>query len=432
MKAKGDIALMFGFRLLQDLRDIHMECQIIRDQEQSHYTTEIDTIRRYYQDSRKAFSQPGMEDFLTESRDDVENNLKDTISTLERQRDETMERLETECSFRVKSLLASRKSEALSYAQYLLRHDIADFMRLCIDVGEYANQLEVGVQYCQKLEEADKKSASAYEYCYGPEVTILVKFIRQFVTEAIAYAENFFGDDEDYTYSGLGEEATEEPTSRASSPSQSPATSSSTPPTTVTMTTETTTTSAPVEEETQSTVSTATTSTVATTTTTQSPTDTTPTTEDTEEPTTQQTGNTGSTAVTEATMPTAMATTAESVATEPETATSAPSSRPTSAVTQPTTPPPVPEEPSSNGEATYIFVSVCLSILSVRARSGEAWEQVTGGSWHVRSFRVSWFVRLLAAKGSKTISTVEAQLSLRKRNIAKAAPEAWEWQENCG
>ncbi len=30
------------------------------------------------------------------------------------------------------------------------------------------------------------------------------------------------------------------------------------------------------------------------------------------------------------------------------------------------------------------------------------------------------------------LSTVEAQLSLHKWNIAKAAPEAWEWQDNGG
>ncbi len=40
----------------------------------------------------------------------------------------------------------------------------------------------------------------------------------------------------------------------------------------------------------------------------------------------------------------------------------------------------------------------------------------------------AWFVRLPAAKGSKMmaiLSTVEAQFSVHKRNIAKAAPEAW-------
>ncbi len=80
-----------------------------------------------------------------------------------------------------------------------------------------------------------------------------------------------------------------------------------------------------------------------------------------------------------------------------------------------------------------IFVSVCLFVcISVRARSGEARKRVNGCSWHVRLFRVSWFVRLFAAKGSKTMPvllTVEAQLLLHKRNIAKAAPEVREWQE---
>ncbi len=47
----------------------------------------------------------------------------------------------------------------------------------------------------------------------------------------------------------------------------------------------------------------------------------------------------------------------------------------------------------------------------------------------------TWLVRLLAAKGSKTMPvllTVEAQLSLLKCNITKAVPEAWEWQETGG
>ncbi len=73
--------------------------------------------------------------------------------------------------------------------------------------------------------------------------------------------------------------------------------------------------------------------------------------------------------------------------------------------------------------------------MSVRTRSGEAWERVNGSNRHVWLLRVSWIVCLPAAKGSKTmpvLSTVEAQLSLHKRNIAKTAPEAQERQETSG
>ncbi len=83
---------------------------------------------------------------------------------------------------------------------------------------------------------------------------------------------------------------------------------------------------------------------------------------------------------------------------------------------------------------TSQFVSVCPSI---RARSGEAWEWVNGGSWQYGCFELaSWFARLLVAKQChKTmlvLSAVKAQLLLHKRNVAKAAPEAREWQENGG
>ncbi len=50
-------------------------------------------------------------------------------------------------------------------------------------------------------------------------------------------------------------------------------------------------------------------------------------------------------------------------------------------------------------------------------------------------FELTGLFRLLDAKGSKmlpVLSTVEAQLSLNERNIANAAPEAWEWQETGG
>ncbi len=47
----------------------------------------------------------------------------------------------------------------------------------------------------------------------------------------------------------------------------------------------------------------------------------------------------------------------------------------------------------------------------------------------VSSYTCSWFVRLLAAKRTKTmpvLSTVEAKLSLHKRNIVKEAPKVLE------
>lgn len=211
---------MFGFHLLQQLRDVNLECQIIRDQEATHFTKEMETIQQYYKETRKVFSQPGMEEFVTESEKDIEENLKKTMAALEAERAERMQQLQAECDFRTSSLLASKKTEALSYARYLLQHNLAEFMRLCMDVGEYANQLEYGVQYCQELVGVIPESArgDAYERCYGAEAVLLVTFIRQFVSEAIAYTENF-GDDEDYTYyySGMG-------SAEVSSPSPSPAT----------------------------------------------------------------------------------------------------------------------------------------------------------------------------------------------------------------
>ncbi len=82
-----------------------------------------------------------------------------------------------------------------------------------------------------------------------------------------------------------------------------------------------------------------------------------------------------------------------------------------------------------------IFVSVCClcTCPSVTVWGGLGtsywWQLAVTYHW---LYRVSWFVRLLAAKGSITLpvlSTVEAQLLVHERNFAKAAPEAQEWQE---
>ncbi len=53
-------------------------------------------------------------------------------------------------------------------------------------------------------------------------------------------------------------------------------------------------------------------------------------------------------------------------------------------------------------------------------------------SWHIQLFRVSWFVRLLAAKGSQAmpeLSTVQAQFSLNNHNIAKEPQKHGKCQE---
>ncbi len=89
---------------------------------------------------------------------------------------------------------------------------------------------------------------------------------------------------------------------------------------------------------------------------------------------------------------------------------------------------------SAPGWSYSCFAFVCLFVwLSVHpCKVWEAWKQVNGGSCHVWLFQVTWFFRLPAAKWSKmraVLSTVEAQLSVQKRNITKATPEAREWQK---
>ncbi len=62
--------------------------------------------------------------------------------------------------------------------------------------------------------------------------------------------------------------------------------------------------------------------------------------------------------------------------------------------------------------------------LSVRAKSKEAWEQLNGDSWHVWLFQVSWFVRLLAAKGSVTVPVLSAVALVTQVQYRESSPRS--------
>ncbi len=64
------------------------------------------------------------------------------------------------------------------------------------------------------------------------------------------------------------------------------------------------------------------------------------------------------------------------------------------------------------------LVNSRFSVYCSSVRPCEVWEGLGRSQWRQLAWHVCWFVRLLAAKGSKTmpvLSTVEAQLSLHKR-----------------
>ncbi len=73
-----------------------------------------------------------------------------------------------------------------------------------------------------------------------------------------------------------------------------------------------------------------------------------------------------------------------------------------------------------------IFVSVHLS------QSGEAWDRVNGSSWHVCLFLVCLPTRCKRKQNDASTIDSRGTALVHKRNSAKAAPEAREWQETGG
>ncbi len=67
-----------------------------------------------------------------------------------------------------------------------------------------------------------------------------------------------------------------------------------------------------------------------------------------------------------------------------------------------------------------IYMRACPSVQGLGRPEMDQWRS----SWHTWPVRLSWFVRLIAAKGSQVMTVVskvhvEAQLSLHNHNIAK-------------
>ena len=209
MKAEGDIALMFGFEMLQGIRDIRMDCDILRRQEEIQFSNEMNSIVRYYEEAKRVLSDPEFEEYFDESRTDVEGNFRDAFGAMDQKRNEKLQRIRAECDLRIDRFLDSKKSDAMSYADYLVQKDPAKFVTFLFDMSGYSTQLREGLLSCQKFEElsASKSFGDPYELCYGIEVNILVMFIQKFIAEASQLAEEYYGDDEDYNSfaSGSGE-----------------------------------------------------------------------------------------------------------------------------------------------------------------------------------------------------------------------------------
>ena len=220
MRGGGSTALTFGFQLLEDIRNIRIECDIVQRQEELRFSKKMNDLLRYRKQVEDAIPKSDFVDLTDANRDDIENNFDNTFEDIEIERARKLRDLQTQCKARIDSLLAGRKREALSYAQYLMQRDPAQFAQLLFDITGYSQQLQNGLAGCIGYyravgeNETDGGMEDPRELCYEAEINILVEFIREVVEESNKRARNFYGDDEDYDNSGMagsGDEEEERP-----------------------------------------------------------------------------------------------------------------------------------------------------------------------------------------------------------------------------
>lgn len=199
-QTKGNAALMFGFRLLEDLRNIHLDCNIQKGQEELQFARDMNDAMRYIQDTEALLSK-----YPEENQVEIEESIRKTLEDISTERAERLKQIDLECKRRVDILLESRNLEAISYVEFLLQKDPAMFAQLLFDVTAYSRQLQRGVMDCKVYYESIN-AENPQDLCYEVEIDIVVIFIREFIVEADRLSWNYFQVSGDYFSSGSPDE----------------------------------------------------------------------------------------------------------------------------------------------------------------------------------------------------------------------------------
>ena len=228
MRGGGSTALSFGYQLLENIRTIRVECDIVQKREELRFSKKMNNLLQYRKRVEDSLAKSDFSDLADANRDDIENNFDDAFEEIEIERERKLRDLQTQCKARIDSLLAGRKREALTYAESLMRRDPAQFAQLLFDVTGYSQQLRNGLAGCIGYYRAvgenqtDGGMEDPRELCYEAEINILVEFIREVVEESNKRARDFYGDDEDYDSSGMAGSGDEEEEERPSVPNRPP------------------------------------------------------------------------------------------------------------------------------------------------------------------------------------------------------------------
>ena len=242
-------AMTYGFKLLEEIRQIRMGCEEKRDESEQKFTLELQNWMKYSQQTQQVIAQPEFERYSSESKDVVEETLTSTYRELYSSRVRKLNVIERQCDEKLEKLLQNRKMSMLLLVADLINNDPGRLRDFVTELREYKTQLHNGLQSCierQALQYESRLSSKVLapeDYCLGPDIEILTVFLNRMLDIIREEQENFFGDDEDLGIdtpcgiSGCQEEEDGTHSGFASSTIQQPTTQTTHPPSSSTHTT---------------------------------------------------------------------------------------------------------------------------------------------------------------------------------------------------
>lgn len=196
-------ALTYGFKLLEDIRQIRMGCEERRDELERNFTLELQNWMKYTQQAQQVIDQPDFEKYSSESRNVVEETISSTYRELYSRRMRKLTAIERHCDDELNELLQSRKSSMLLLVANLINTDPGRLKNLVTELIEYKAQLQNGLQSCierqasQYVSRLSSKVLAPEDHCSGPDIQILTAFLDRMLDIIEEEQADFFGDDED-------------------------------------------------------------------------------------------------------------------------------------------------------------------------------------------------------------------------------------------
>ena len=221
MDNENNIVMMFGLELFSEVHNRMEKCREEKRKVEMRFANKSSHLHQYYYDTKAVMEQQEFADLVKENIAALQSNFKKTFKALKRSRERQLEKVESNCSKDLDSIMEKKLHEALSYAESILVSNPPEFASLTVDASVLVTQLRGLLRQCKIIrdhrpkpsvvrpaeEEIDPDSHGNMDFdlCYVHEIEALINFIDHFLAQADELSEKYYRDDEDYYDNKFGE-----------------------------------------------------------------------------------------------------------------------------------------------------------------------------------------------------------------------------------